>query len=52
LSQAKDEQNSLKEELKQILDTLTYDAMVENDAKMAEDANRIQVNVPMSIYVG
>ena len=52
LSQAKDEQNALKEELKQILDTLTYDAMVENDAKMAEDANRIQVNVPMSIYVG
>ena len=52
LSQAKDEQNALKEELKQILDTLTYDAMVEGDAKMAEDANRIQVNVPMSIYVG
>ena len=52
LSQAKDEQSALKEELKQILDTLTYDAMVEGDAKMAEDANRIQVNVPMSIYVG
>lgn len=52
LSQAKEEQSSLKEELKQILDSLTYDAMVEGDAKLAEDANRIQVNVPMSIFVG
>lgn len=52
LSQAKEEQSSLKEELKQILDSLTYDAMVEGDAKLAEDANRIQVNVPMTIFVG
>jgi hypothetical protein len=52
LSQAKDEQNGLKEELKAQLDKLTYGALVKGDAEMAEDSNRIQVHVPMGIYTG
>jgi hypothetical protein len=52
LSQAKEEQNGLKEELKAQLDKLTYGALVKGDAEMAEDSNRIQVHVPMGIYTG
>ena len=52
LSQAKDEQQSLKEELKVQLEKLTYAAMVKSDAEMADDAERIMVHVPMGIYVG
>jgi hypothetical protein len=39
--------------LKELLDKLTYEAMIEaQDAKMAEDAKTLQVNVPMKIFVG
>jgi len=52
ITQAKEEQIELKDELKTLLDELTYDAIVEKEAKMSEDASRIQVNVPMGIYLG
>ena len=52
LSQAKDEQSGLKEELKTLLDELTYAAIAGNEADMADNATRTQVNVPMGIYVG
>jgi hypothetical protein len=51
-AQAKDEQAALKEELKTLLDELTYQKLVEKDANMAENAQKVQVSVPMSIYVG
>ena len=51
-SQAKEEQAALKEELKVLLDELTYQKLVEKDANMAENAQKVQVSVPMSIYVG
>ena len=51
-AQAKEEQSILKEELKVILDNLTYSTMVEKDAKMAEDAKGLQSNVPSYIFVG
>ncbi|SVC29524.1 uncharacterized protein METZ01_LOCUS282378, partial [marine metagenome] len=51
-TQAKEEQEKLKTELKELLDKLTYDVMVENDAKTAENATRIQVQIPMGIYRG
>ena len=51
-SQAKDEQEKLKEELKTLLDELTYDTIVERDAKMSEDANRVNVVIPMGVYIG
>jgi hypothetical protein len=51
-AQAKDEQSALKEELKALLDELTYQKLVEKDANMAENAQKVQVSVPMSIYVG
>jgi len=50
--QAKDEQTQLKEELKTLLDELTYEAMAERDAKISEDANRVNVVIPMGVYIG
>jgi hypothetical protein len=52
LSQAKDEQTSLREELRTLLDELTYNSLVEKDAKLVEDANSIQTKIPMGIFVG
>lgn len=51
-SQAKDEQEKLKTELKELLDSLTYASMVDVDAKLSEDANRLQVHIPTGIYIG
>jgi len=51
-SQAKEEQDKLKTELNELLDKLTYEALMETDAKLTEDSNRIQVNIPMGIYRG
>ena len=51
-TQAKEEQEKLKEELKTLLDELTYDTLVERDAKMSEDANRVNAVIPMGVYVG
>ena len=52
LSQAKEEQTTLKEELKTLLDELTYSALVNNDAEMAANAQDIMTHVPMGIYIG
>ena len=52
LSQAKDEQNILRDELKTILDELTYDKLAAKDADVVDAANRIQEKVPLKIFVG
>ena len=52
LSQAKDEQTTLREELKTILDELTYDKLIEKDANIIDTTNRIQEKVPLKIFVG
>ena len=52
LSQAKAEQDALKEELKTILDEMTYKALAEKDATMIEAIDKVQQEVPMLIYQG
>ena len=52
LSQAKDEQTALKEELKVQLEKLTYHALVTSDAEMADEATRIMTHVPMGVFIG
>jgi hypothetical protein len=52
LSQAKEEKESLREELKNVLDELTYAKLSEQDATKLESANKVQQNVPISIFVG
>ena len=52
LSQAKEEQEKLREELKTVLDEMTYSKLVEEDAAMAENTAKVVERVPMKIFVG
>jgi hypothetical protein len=52
LGQAKDEQTSLKEELRKLLDETTYDKLIETDKNMVENQNAIIKNSPLGIFVG
>lgn len=52
LSQAKDEQEKLREELKTILDELTYTELSKKDAEKADATNQVQKHVPLIIFQG
>ena len=52
LSQAKEEQDKLRTELKEQLDALTYDKLIETDKNIVENTNNIQKFVPTGIFVG
>jgi hypothetical protein len=52
LSQAKDEQNSLREELIKLLDELTYTKLAEDDKNFMENASGLQKAIPLTIFVG
>ena len=52
LSQAKEEQERLREELKTTLDELTYVKLVETDAAIVEGAQKTFQTVPYFVYVG
>ncbi len=51
-SQARDEQNALRDELKTILDEMTYGQLMSGDADLLDNANRIQTKIPLTIFVG
>ena len=52
LSQAKDEQDKLRQELKDQLETMTYEKLIETDKNIVDNTNAIQKNVPLGIFVG
>ena len=52
LTQAKDEQDGLKEELKTILDEMTYKALAEQDSAMITAIDKVNSNIPLMIYQG
>jgi hypothetical protein len=52
LSQAQAEQEKLREELKTILDELTYNKLLEADKGMIENAKAIVAETPLKIFVG
>jgi len=52
ISQAKDEQDKLREELKTVLDELTYHKLVEKDAGIVDSSNKVNQMVPNLIYMG
>ena len=52
LSQAKEEQQALREELKKILEETTYDKLIETDKNMVNNQNSIVNNSPLGIFVG
>lgn len=52
LSEAKDEQNKLRDELKQTLAELTYAKMAEADAGLIDNTEKVLNKVPNYIFVG
>lgn len=52
LSQAKDEQGALRDELKTVLDELTYEKLAEKDSNIADSSQNVLKNVPPSVFVG
>ena len=52
LSQAKEEQDKLREELKTTLDELTYAKLAEIDAAKVDSVHTVQKKVPLTIFVG
>ena len=52
ISQAKDEQEKLREELKTTLDEITYQRLAEKDASLADSANKVMQSVPVPVFVG
>jgi hypothetical protein len=52
LSQAKEEQEKLREELKTVLDEMVYSKVVETQNTIAKAVNEVAQTVPMGIYTG
>ena len=52
LSQGKEEQDKLREELKTILDELTYQKLAEQDAAIADSVGKTLQGTPVPIFVG
>ena len=52
LGQAKEEQQALREELKTILDEMTYPKLLASDKEMADNAKGVMADVPNGIFVG
>ena len=52
ISQARDEQEKLKTELKELLETLTYGKLAAGDAEIVESASKVFQQVPDPIFVG
>ncbi len=52
LSQARTEQDNLRNELKTLLDEMTYEKLTVQDSSMQDATEKILKNVPTGIYVG
>ena len=52
VSQAQTELIALRDELKETLDELTYDKLMESDATLVENSVRVMEKIPLQIYVG
>ena len=52
ISQAKEEQDKLREELKTTLDEMTYQKLVEKDAAIADSTSKVMQNIPVPVFVG
>ena len=52
ISQAREEQQNLKTELKELLDSLTYGALADGDAEIVEATSKVFQQVPHPIFIG
>ena len=52
MSQGREDQEKLREELKKIFDELTYAKIAAGDAELSDAVNKVQERIPMRIFVG
>ena len=52
LTQAKEEQDKLREELKTIFDEMVYNKLAEQEAALTENVNKVNATIPGGVYVG
>ena len=52
VTQAKEEQTALRDELKTILDELTYQKLAESNAAIVDSSGKTLQSVPLPIHVG
>jgi hypothetical protein len=52
ITQSREEQKLLREELIKVLDELTYQKLLEADANKSDSANKIQQTIPLPVFVG
>jgi hypothetical protein len=52
ISEGREEQEKLREELKTVLDELTYTKLMTGDAELVEAVNNIEKQIPNLIFVG
>ncbi len=52
ISQGQQEQEKLREELKEVLNQLTYQQLAEDSAGVVENSNKIMQQIPAAVFVG
>jgi hypothetical protein len=52
ITEGKEEQDKLREELKTLLDELTYNKLSEQDANLVESSNKVMQQIPFGVFVG
>ena len=52
LSQAKEEQTALRDELKGVLDEMVYHKLAEQEAALTENVNKTNASIPTVVFVG
>jgi hypothetical protein len=52
VTQGKEEQEKLREELKTLLDELTYNKLAEQDAALVDSSNKVMQQIPFGVFVG
>tara|TARA_Y100000310_G_scaffold117701_1_gene116439 strand:- start:1388 stop:2674 length:1287 start_codon:yes stop_codon:yes gene_type:complete len=52
LSQGKEEQEKLREELKTVLDEMVYNKLAEQEASLTENVNKVNTTFPAGVFVG
>jgi len=52
VTEAKAEQQALRDELKTVLDELTYEKLAEKDSNISDSSQNVLKNIPPSVFVG
>tara|TARA_R100000152_G_C6756759_1_gene180538 strand:+ start:34 stop:1332 length:1299 start_codon:yes stop_codon:yes gene_type:complete len=52
ISEAREEQSTLREELKDVLDQLTYQALTAKDSEISDNVSNLNQKIPAGVFVG